>query len=410
MSRNGQCPVAAFVSYRAAKVNGDGGNHRTYQILMDLQAEFGAEHVQVLTLEDWLTGPEYREPKRETGVAALRGLPRRIRHRVSRMTENPYKLMTREGWSHSTSFGTRGVLSAEFVACYMARMRTGGRIDVCVVDHPAFDQLRAINEGLRIPTVIASQNVESLDVGRLRLDSTFAAQRALIDFANELRCLSRYGERFAISKVESSILTGVGLSCRFYPYVPRGAVRAQLSDLALRRKQAPADRNLFLLVGTASHAPTRRSIDWFIRNVVEHGLPCGANVVVVGNGVRELVPNGLKLRGLDVRGRVPDGEFSDLLARAGAALVPQRMGFGALTRLSELACAGVPVLAFPHAAYAIDPPPGVQVLRDDSWTTLVEGIRSCMDCDHVLEPDAYAAWEEQQTQPLGATLRRFVER
>jgi glycosyltransferase involved in cell wall biosynthesis len=273
-----------------------------------------------------------------------------------------------------------------------------------------FDQLRAINEGLGIPTIIASQNVESLDVGRLRLDSTFGAHRAMIDFANELRCLSRFRERFAISKVEAAVLTGVGLSCRFYPYVPRGAVRAQLSRLAARRQQVPPDRNLFLLVGTASHAPTRRSLDWFIRHAAEHGLPRGAHVVVVGNSVQELVPSGLQVSGLEVRGRVPDHELSDLLACAGAALVPQRMGFGALTRISELACAGVPVVAFPHAAYAIDVPPGVHVLNDDSWAALAEAIRKRMECDHLPEPNAYAAWEEQQTQPIGPTLRRFASR
>jgi hypothetical protein len=302
------------------------------------------------------------------------------------------------------------VLSAEFVACYMARLRIENGIDVCVVDHPVFDQLRAINEALGIPTVICSQNVESLDVGRLRLDSTLATHRAMIDFANELRCLARYGERLAISKVEAAVLTGVGLSCRFYPYVPRGAVRAQLSRLACRRQQVPPDRNLFLLVGTASHAPTRRSLDWFVRNVAEYGLPRGARVVMVGNRVQELVPHGLRLSGLEVRGRVPDAEMFGLLACAGAALVPQRMGFGALTRLAELACAAVPVLAFPHAAYAIDVPPGLQVLNDDSWTALAEGMRQRMECDHVLEPGAYAAWEQQQTQPLGSTVRRLMSR
>jgi hypothetical protein len=271
-----------------------------------------------------------------------------------------------------------------------------------------FDQLRAINEELGIPSVIASQNVESLDVGRLQLDSAFGAHRAMIDFANELRSLSRYSERFAISKVEAAVLTGVGLSCRFYPYVPRGAVRAQLAHLAWRRQQQPPDRNLFLLVGTASHAPTRRSLDWFMRNAAEHGLPRGARVVVVGNRVQELVPKGLKMSGLEVRGRVPDSELSELLACAGAALVPQRMGFGALTRISELACAGVPVLVFPHAAFAIDVPPGVQVLDDDSWTALAESVRMRMECDQAPRPDAYAEWEEQQTQPIGPTLRRVL--
>ena len=85
------------------------------------------------------------------------------------------------------------------IAHYLAHTRTARGFDVCIVDHPVFDELRTINATSGMPTVIASQNIESLDVGRLRLDSTLLAHTATIDLANELRSLARYSERFAIS-------------------------------------------------------------------------------------------------------------------------------------------------------------------------------------------------------------------
>src|SRR5262245_58313675 len=51
-------PGAVFVSYRAASAEGDGGNHRTYQILHDLRTELGSERVRHIALEDWARRPE----------------------------------------------------------------------------------------------------------------------------------------------------------------------------------------------------------------------------------------------------------------------------------------------------------------------------------------------------------------
>jgi hypothetical protein len=84
------------------------------------------------------------------------------------------------------------------------------------------------------------------------------------------------------------------------------------------------------------------------------------------------------------------------------------MGFGALTRIAELACAGVPVLTFPHAAFAIDPPPGVRVLADDSWPALSDGMQASLESPERIDPTAYAAWEQQTPRPLGASLRRVL--
>jgi hypothetical protein len=393
-----------FISYRAATPEGDGGNHRTYQMLQDLQQAFGRSNVHSVAIEDWSADHEWRPLGRRPNAS------RRIRHRLSRMTENPYRLLTREGWSHHTRFGTRGVLSQEFIEYVLERVPAPGTYDACLVDHAMFDEIRRINANVGTPTVIATHNIESLDLGRMHIGSVFAAQRAGVDFANEMRALSNYAERLAISKTEASVLTGIGLSCQYYPYVPAGQVRDNLARICAVRQTSEPDRNLFLLLGTASHAPTRRSLAWFLNCAREQGLPGGARIAVVGSNVDQLLAHDERVTGIEVLGRVPDEELFDLLTHVGAALVPQRMGFGALTRIPELACAGVPMLVFPHASYAIDPPPGVHTLRTDSWACMVEGMQELMygrACPTVA-PDAYSAWERKQSRPLGPAIATLV--
>jgi hypothetical protein len=400
-------PRVGFVSYRAATAEGDGGNHRTFQILRDLQAEFGREFVMHVALEEWAAKSESWQSSRRGRFSRLHVLPRRLRQRVSRMTENPYNLLRRDGWSHQAEFGTRGVLPREFSEQYVERVLRRG-IRVGIVDHPLLDQIRDVNAQSGVPTIITTHNLESLDVGRVRFESRVATQRAGVDFANELWSLSRFDCRLAISRIEAGVLNGVGLSCELYPYLPAGEVGAALRGIAVARAQQQPERDLFLLMGTAFHAPTRRSLDWFIQHATHEGLPAHVRVVIVGSHVDALAPRHRHIPGLDVRGRIPEAELTELLMRVGTALVPQRMGFGALTRIPELACAGVPSLVFPHAAAALDLPPGVRVLADDRWSTLVEGMRAAMDEPQLtIEPDAYCAWEASQGRPLGPTLRQL---
>lgn len=324
------------------------------------------------------------------------------------MTENPYNLLTRDGWSRRAGFGTRGVLPRRLCEQYIDRVLTRG-IRIGIVDHPLLDEIRSLNTQAGVPTVIATHNLESLDVARVRFGSRVATQRVGVDFANELWSLSRFEARLAISRIEAALLNGVGLACQFYPYLPSGDVRAQLLLSAQARRRALPDPGLFLLIGSAFHGPTRESLQWFIEHAARHALPKHARVVLVGSKVDELVPQGCRIPGLDVRGRVSDAELGDLLLHAGTALVPQRVGFGALTRIPELACAGVPSLVYPHASHALTPPPGVRVLSDDSWETLVEGMSQAMDAPATIESEAYFDWESRQERPLGMALKRVVE-
>lgn len=405
---SGAAPLVGFVSYRAASAEGDGGNHRTLQILRDLQAEFGRDQVIHLALEEWASRAESWQATRRDAVTRLQDVPRRMRQRLARMTENPYGLLRREGWSRTADFGTRGVLPREFCEHYANQVLRKG-IRVGVVDHPQFDQIRRLNAQAGVPTIITGHNLESLDVGRLRFASQITTQRVGVDFGNELWSLSQFDARLAISRVEEAVLNGVGLSCRYYPYLPHGEVGARLRTIAIERQRHAPQRELFLVMGTAFHAPTRRSMEWFLEHAAREGLPDHARVVVVGSHVAELVPPNQTIPGVTIRGRVSDAELTELLLQVGTALVPQRMGFGALTRIPELACAGVPSLVFRHAGAALDLPPGVRVLDNDDWWTLAESICAAMDEPQpTIDPHAYCAWEASQARPLGATLRQLA--
>ena len=61
-----------------------------------------------------------------------------------------------------------------------------------------------------------------------------------------------------------------------------------------------------------------------------------------------------------------------------------------------------------HASYALDLPPGAQVLADDSWSGLVDGMCAAMDSRQAVDPDAYTEWEMRQARPLGSTLRHVL--
>src|SRR5690349_19999820 len=100
-------------------------------------------------------------------------------------------------------------------------------------------------------------------------------------------------------------------------------------------------------------------MSWFAQAATGYGLPPGIRVVAVGLGTDKLLSPGQTPPGLELRGWLAQSELDVLLARAAAGVIPQRLGFVALTRLPELACAGVPVIRFSHPTYALNPTPGL---------------------------------------------------
>jgi hypothetical protein len=151
------------------------------------------------------------------------------------------------------------------------------------------------------------------------------------------------------------------------------------------------------MLGSAGHVTTGASMRWLIEQIRQNGLPPGTRVVVAGTGTERLLPAGQTVTGLQLRGWVAQDELDQLLTRAQAALIPQQLGFGALTRLSEFACAGIPAIVSRSATYAIDLPPGVVSVADrwPAWRAALDEVRRLPQQSGA----EYETWERHQPCP-----------
>ena len=202
-------------------------------------------------------------------------------------------------------------------------------------------------------------------------------------------------------------MSGLGLSYHYYPYLPVGELRQRQDEIREKRLTSDREPGLFLLIGSASYAPIRKSCEWFITNAKHNSLPPGVRVVVLGAGTNKLLPQGESVPGVELKGWAEQAELDDLLVRAQAVLVPQQFGFGAPTRLAELSCAGIPVIGCQHPTFAIDPPPGFH-LTEGTWDAWYERIEQ-LNCQNtgVTEAD-YNDWEAAQPKPLGKVVHDLL--
>jgi hypothetical protein len=167
-------------------------------------------------------------------------------------------------------------------------------------------------------------------------------RRGLAALEMELRFLRRCEAVFTISREEQWLLRLQGVDADHLPYYPPSQLEAFL--LQVRRDRRPGRERRFLLLGSATHPPTRSSLQRLIATLVE--LPESASLLidVAGFGTEELeVP--VSAHNVVLHGSVDQARLADLLAMAGAAIVEQRPSVGALTKIPELLMAGVPVIA-----------------------------------------------------------------
>jgi glycosyltransferase involved in cell wall biosynthesis len=395
---------------------GHGGVHRSYQILHELEQIVGPGQVRLFTKHQLLAEMEQKDDHDQRHLFRTgRRLKQWASHRAGtakRILKNPYRLIQR------TQFATG--IHPSIRNYYELQVRNLGRA-VCVMEHAEFADLIPINQKYKIPTISCTQNLDAFSQNQELLSSNLTAigtgdiegkQRAgiyaaIVDFANELQILAQCDERLFISKLETGLIGGLGLTARYYPYVPVGAIRSRLISIRQKRASTRQEPGLFILIGTAEHGPIKKSCEWLIHHARDHGLPEGVRIIVAGAGTDALLAPGESIPGIELKGWVKQEEMDELLARARAALVPQRFGFGVPTRLAELSCAGVPMVGDRHPTYAVDPPPGFHVV-DTSWTNWYEKI---LELDHedisVAEND-YDNWEAAQLRPLGEVVNMML--
>lgn len=406
-----------FVSHFEPKPVGHGGNHRAYQIVHDLERVMGVGNVIVVSLPSWRRAqsdpalssspPDGKRPLTRVR-SALRGfVPLRVLYRVWRGA--PVLLLDRRvEMLADAGLLTKLFAVPEFIRDYEQVVQGVTEPAVCLIEHVGFSSLLPINSRCRIPTIACIQNLESFDTATLPLCGPEGKlYNVVVNFAYEYRVLALCTERLFISRVETGLVGGLGLPSQYYPYVPVGGIRRAMDGIRRARREGGVEAGFFLMLGTARHKTAWDSFSWFVQNVRNHGLPNGVCIVVGGLGTDELLPPAAQVPGLELRGWLDQDELDQLLVRAQAVIVPHRVGFGALTRLAELACAGIPAIVSRHPAYTMDLPPGCRCV-DDSWADWHATIQSVAQYGIDVDWTEYAAWEKRQPDTIGRVLRRML--
>lgn len=194
----------------------------------------------------------------------------------------------------------------------------------------------------RQPIICMPHDIDAIGQGgvsrqRLRID--------LPNLADEIETFHRASRVFVISWESYWLLRNFHINAEYFPYFP--AFQFELPLRRIRETRMSTEKQHILLLGTAVHPPTRtgmlEAINW-IRQWDAHPF-----VIVAGFGTESLASQGEDDR-IRILGAVNEFDLTNLLVEARAAIVHQKTGCGALTRIPELLLAGVPVLANSIAA------------------------------------------------------------
>ena len=380
---------AILVCHQVPKPVGHGGHRRAYQIRRDLEDALGAENV-VVADHIWNHYP----------APGWRNFPFRMRRRIAPYVENPLKLVAR------TQFASGLYALPPFHGYYEGLLRDLGQPAVSIIEHAGFSGLLPINRRHGVPTVACIQNVEAFDMSD-HLDGRWTTRAKAVDLANEFEVLSRCDRRLYISRVEAGLMGGLGLSGGFYPYLPVGEIKERLEGVRAARMRGDIERGLLLLLGTVGPEIRRASFGRFLDNVRRRGLPAGIRLLVAGLYTETLLRPGESIPGVEVRGWLEDDDLDGVLTRVGGVVVPQHKGFGALTRLPELSCAGVPMVVSENATFAQDPPPGATVV-DDGWEAWAAAVECLARAGGVVAAGDYERWESSQPRPMPRVLQALA--
>lgn len=369
---------------------GHGGNHRTYQLKHDVEKLIGVDSVSVVNFTEWRRA--HRNKERRVGTVGR--LRRNGLDYVRRRMENPISVFGDPGSSFLR------FTQPEFLRHYEAVLSEGEKPAVCVIEHAGFAGVIELNRRHGIHTFGCPQNIESLDTCS-NVDGRWMLRAAMYDFANEIATLSACAQRFLISRIEAGFYGGLGYTSQYYPYRPVGAIAQRHEDLRKRRLARKGKTGLLLLLGSAGHKTTQDGMTWFLDQCKRHGVPGDMRVIACGMKTDQLLRAGEPVPGVELKGWTEQATLDEWLVQADAVLCPQRRGFGALTKLPELACAGIPVIVPRCVSYALDLPPDVHLV-EDSWDSWVQAMQAAGGASVAAQD--YGRWCERQQSTLAQAI------
>ncbi len=385
---------------RHQELSATGGPHRFYQVLCDLQQAASSCAVLVIRPHALPMIP---------GLDSFQPPPRlqRLRRKVRRVAYSVYDRIRRFVEPRSTNITMRRNQDVHNQAHldrfdYLLRRLLNKRAVAVATDDIAFFPYLAVGKANGLSTILFPENFECLAFQEASVQPVCGFAPALRDLSVELRLLAQADARLMISRVEAGFVAGLGISRTWvYPYRPVGVLLQWLFRIQGLRNTCEKHSGLCVALGTADHPPTRDSFLWLVGQIKRHGLPPDWSLVLMGKGTKEILSAYPDVPGVRALGPVSSEVLATYLSTAEVALVPYVRGFGALTRLSELSAAGIPMLASLGLSWSQDLPPGVSVLANE-WSDWKDALASRRWSSPPVY--AYRQWHESQPCPLREVL------
>jgi hypothetical protein len=388
-----------FVTHFKPSPIGHGGNHRSYQIFQDL-SEIKECHLEVLYI------PLFSHELTDRKSTFLRKLINFLFRIISRFSNIVFSVLFLGNIHYLTKYqniidnlGWKIKFFKE-ISEFKKWASIKPNKKFCIIDHPYYECFLDICNKNHVFSIAAPHNLESLDAFNFSQPLYSIKTPPDLQLEIEISFLSKCDSCFMISKIETNICQGVGLRPFYYPYFPVGVIKNEMGIVRTMRNSQITQNGIFLIIGSFHHKPTKEGICWFLENLIPRIeiLKDLKNIYIAGSGTENIykmfpdLPEKIKCLGW-----IEQKKFINLLINCAGIIIPHHQGFGAITRISEFACAGIPIVSSKHPTEAIDIPPGV-IFAENSWNDWEEKLSSILNNSFELKSQAklYQQWEETQ--------------
>lgn len=378
-----------------------GGPRRSHQLLHELSSVFGAAQVTAVN------GAElFPLPSGTTGILA------RAQARVRNARANPFQ------WRSGDRFGLRD-LNAAGLARYREIVGAGGGPTAVIIEESRLASLLPINAALNASTVLAPWVYDALTMNltdlvsamaRLRQGDSPAASRtvrsSMTSHGNEMIWGQQMAANWRLSLLEHRMLRACGAQSDYVPYYPVGEAEALLRTVhGERRPQA----GLFVITG-GGIAPNQMALQSFLSGLRREDIPADTRIVVAGTTELPAEWRGHLGGAVEHVGRLSANDFHALLCRAHFLLIPQTHGFGCQTRVADMLCAGVPMLAGAQVEAGVGAVPGVRFVADtpDGWRNAIREARGTAPV--ITAAEIFTGWQSAQRWLVREALTRLAGR
>lgn len=263
-------------------------------------------------------------------------------------------------------------------------------LDDPIYFYPLLDSLK--HHG--VPVVGICHNLESLcppQVNRIHQTSLLGS---------ELSALAKCDLVVTISREEAVFLENMGIRVLFLPYFPPRAIEQRLEKIrGNRERQGELEGVLFL--GNMGNLATRDSAVEFLTRSACSRAAGDVPFIVGGFGTERLREEAVSNQ-VTIEGTMSDARLDSLLSEVKASVIYQKFGSGALTKVVELLCAGVPVFGNTHALRTHYNQEGVVEYRD------IEALREALHGDFLRSPAQIPVPPRPDPSELLGALERLI--